>query len=166
MRCGSRGTFAGHICCTAHHLGVHHALELCIYVEHKGCSMPLEFTFGTCVETTWRTWYQIQMRNHNPINSTWKRKLRHKNFGAHSSQHKYTIHTMASMTQATVTGITAMRHSSPRKKKGVTKGHATCYHRSKWSDWKWRGGRASRTNTKILHPYHQLFKSWKQATAM
>ena len=122
MRCGSRGTFAGHICCTAHRLGVHHALELCIYVEHKGCSMPLEFTFGTCVETTWRTWYQIQMRNHNPINSTWKRKLRHKNFGAHSSQHKYTIHTMASMTQATATGITATRHSSRKEKRDLLKG--------------------------------------------
>jgi hypothetical protein len=33
-------------------LGTHHALELCIYVEHEGCSMPLEFKFGTCVKTT------------------------------------------------------------------------------------------------------------------
>jgi hypothetical protein len=28
------------------------ALELCIYVEHEGCSMSLEFKFGICVKTT------------------------------------------------------------------------------------------------------------------
>jgi hypothetical protein len=33
-------------------MGAHHALELCIYVEHKGCIMALEFKFGTCVKTT------------------------------------------------------------------------------------------------------------------
>ncbi len=45
MRCGSCGRFVGHICCTAHNFGrtSYHALELCIYVEHEGCSMSLEF---------------------------------------------------------------------------------------------------------------------------
>jgi hypothetical protein len=29
-----------------------HGLELCIYVEYKGCSMSLELKFGTCVKTS------------------------------------------------------------------------------------------------------------------
>jgi hypothetical protein len=61
-------------------LGPHHALEHWLYVEHKGCSTSLEFIFGTCVEATWRTWYQIQMCNHYSINRTWKHEI----FGAHS----------------------------------------------------------------------------------
>ena len=65
-------------------LGAHHALELFIYVEHKGCRMSLEFKFGTCVKTTWRTWYQIQMPKYYPMNRT----LKHENFGAHSREQK------------------------------------------------------------------------------
>jgi hypothetical protein len=56
-----------------------HALELCIYVEHKGCSMSLEFKFGTCAKTMRRAWYQIQMQKNYPMNRT----LKHDNFGAH-----------------------------------------------------------------------------------
>jgi hypothetical protein len=56
-------------------LGAHHALELCIYLEHKGCNLSLEFKFGTCAKTTWRTWYQIQMQKYYPINRTIKQKF-------------------------------------------------------------------------------------------
>jgi hypothetical protein len=48
-------------------LGAHHALELCIYVEHEGYSMSLEFKLGTWVKTMGRIWYQIQMNL-----KTWK----------------------------------------------------------------------------------------------
>jgi hypothetical protein len=62
-------------------LGAHHALELCTYIEHKICSLSLEFKFGTSVpDSNAVLVYQIQMRNHYPINRT----LKLENFGAHS----------------------------------------------------------------------------------
>ena len=72
-----------------------HALALCIYVEHKGCSVSLEFKVSACLKTMRRTWYKVQMRKYYPINRTLKilahipmnRTWRLTNVGAHSELH-------------------------------------------------------------------------------